>query len=917
MNPKLLQEIKIYYQNVRSVKNKVDDLKELLIDKQYDIICLVETWLTPDTLGTLSLANQLNWNYSLHLRENKKGGGTLILSQPHLKITREYISITNELVQVSLTEPFNLNLTLLYNPPGFPQNGWDMVIDDCINKSSTSAPLLILGDFNISNWTPAQGDPHLTPILEEHGLEQMIDFPTRGNNYLDLLLKRNIDVTNIRKLSIFDSDHMGFELSVNGPQTMQTNNVSHRVVRDYFRTNWTMMNHHIFELGESNEIELFSKEQIDKFIIKLFSLCESMIPTKKILANKIPWMDTELRSLLLKKNRLHKIWKIRMTQLSYDRFKEARCDFKQCNKKKTKDYLLRYQETYKSDPKSFWKTLMNGRKKPVNTIIDPQDFADYFSMLVREERDLNDHNIPTWHNRFTPIAEVNIDIGAVKDLCQSNSFTSKSSPDVINGSVLKNCASSLAPLLTRIYKRAAELGHYPEPLKKSSVFPLHKKGQKTDPKNYRQITIQPLIGKLFDKLMYNTIYSHVMPQISDQNHYCVKKRSVNTNLLSTLAYVSESFENAMQVDVIYADLAKAFDNVAHKYLILKLQHQFGIVGKLLELLQSYLHNRCYFVKINDSISNTYSASKGIPQGGILSPLLFTMFTNDLNIGDKCKLLTYADDVKIMKARPYKQHNRSELQDAIDKFHKWTIDWALTVNIDKTKLITFSQKKNKKETIDDQQILIDGACIQVVEEFKDLGVIFDSYLSFKAHTEKVNLKLRQALGYLNFKFGWVTSATARRMLYNACFTSQLEYGLTIWAAASPSNLQSIINTQKRAIRKFLFKSNISNGTDDISLYKKANMLSLNDRAIILALNVIKNDAPSDMKYFIPTKATLHRYDMRNPARYKVPAVKLTLTQRSWRFKLPNFLNSLPEEQYQAITNNSNWKFIIKSYMLTLY
>lgn len=917
-NNKSQEELKIYYQNVRSIKNKIPDLDELIISKTYDIMCFTETWLTPDTLNILDLANQQNWHHTLHVRNNKRGGGTLILAQPHVRITKEYISKTNEIVQITITGPINLNLTLLYNPPGIPQNGWDSVIDDCINKSNSQAPLLILGDFNDSDWTPAVGSTQLAPIFNEHGLEQMINFPTRGVNFLDLALKRNVDVSGIAEVSHFTtSDHKGFELVVTGPPENNRSKVTHRQVRDYYKTNWTMLNHQIYDLGESNCIENFDEEDLDKFIIKLFTLCENLIPKKKILENRLPWMDTELKNLLLKKNRLHKVWKIRRTLISYEKFKDARREFKQANNESTKNYLLRNQEKYKSDPKAFWKTLRSGKEKPASNILKPHEFANYFSQLVKEDRVLIDHNIPNWQNQEMSITDINIDINTIYELCISNNFASKSSPDIINGRVLKNCAASLAPLLSRVYSRATELGYYPKPFKKSSVFPLHKNGIRSDIKNYRQITIQPLIGKLFDKLIYNSIYAHVTPQIADHNHYCIKKRSVNTNLLCTLAYIVEAFENSMQVDVIYADIAKAFDNVSHKYLIQKLKQRFGFAGKLLALMESYLNNRCYFVKINEVISDSYYASKGIPQGSILSPLLFTMFTNDLYIGSECKLLTYADDVKIMRFRPYNQQDRGELQKAVDKFHKWTNDWALTINTEKTKLMTFSQKKNNKGTSQDHNIYIEKNQIQSVNEFKDLGVIFDSFLTFKANTVLVNNKLRRALGYLNYKFGWLTSVTARKLVYNACFTSQLEYGLMIWVSAAPSNLENIKKTQIRSIKRFLLRNNANDGDEYESVLKRANILNLEDRATMLTLNVIKNGPPRDMEYLAPIKALENRYEFRNKKRYLIPAITLSVTQRTWKYKLPNFLNALPDDQYHELIYNNNWKFIIKFYLLTKY
>lgn len=909
------KDINIYYQNVRSIKNKEDDFKELILGGLYDIICLCETWLTIDTLNILTFANELNWKYLYQIRKNKKGGGLLILTKPGITYSEEYNSDTHELIQITIRDPFKLCISLLYNPPGNTSPNWDSIIDDCIHKASAIVPLIILGDFNIPTWKPPVGVPEVQAILEEHNLLQKIEFPTRGNNYLDLLMTRNIEISAITNSSMFISDHCGFEFTAKCPITNCRSSSTHRIVRDYFMTNWKVVNHLIADLSDKYSIPEATESQIDSIIEELSNILSTHIPKKKILSSKIPWMDADLYTLLKKKNRFHKIWKIRGSEMSYLKYSNIRHEFKQLLRLKTKDFLLRHQSEYKNDPKLFWKTLMRGKTIPLNTVITPQDFADHFSKLVCEERTLIDPINEIVNCEAPSLLGIHIESDAVRSICLSKKFTTKSSPDILNGKVLKYCANSLSPLLTKIFVRTSSLGYYPSAWKISSIFPLHKKDSKSDVANYRQITIQPLMGKIFDKIIYDSLYPHVLPFVKDYNHYGIKGRSVNTNLLCKLSYILEAFEDSKQTDVVYADIAKAFDNVAHKYLLFKLKTQFGIDGMLLKLLTSYLENRISYVRLNDVCSRTFKVTKGIPQGGILSPLLFVLFTNDIYIGDECKILTYADDVKLFAKRPYSSENKTTLQNAINLLIDWTLKWGLELNVKKTKTISFTQMKKFRNFSDESNIFALGNKIEQVMEYKDLGIIFDSALTFVSHLNSLNSRLRRSLGLLKYKFGWITDITARKILYNAIFLSHLDYGVVVWSMASPSNLLKITRTHNRAINDYILKRLSGTKTEYINSCRNAEILSLKDRSTMLALQIIKNRPPPDLVFLIPVRAAANRWNTRNALPYHMPRIRLSITGRSIRNTVPTFLNSLPVEVLNSFENDTNWKFIIKLHLLT--
>ena len=129
-----------------------------------------------------------------------------------------------------------------------------------------------------------------------------------------------------------------------------------------------------------------------------------------------------------------------------------------------------------------------------------------------------------------------------------------------------------------------------------------------------------------------------------------------------------------EVDLIYLDFMKAFDNVPHKRLSLKLK-RYGITGKILVILEAFLAGRKFVVKIGDFKSNSFRVKSGVPQGTILGPLLFILYINDLPDGLNCFASLFADDLKILVAAS----DRIKAQEDLDYLTKWQETWLLEFN----------------------------------------------------------------------------------------------------------------------------------------------------------------------------------------------------------------------------------------------
>ena len=145
-------------------------------------------------------------------------------------------------------------------------------------------------------------------------------------------------------------------------------------------------------------------------------------------------------------------------------------------------------------------------------------------------------------------------------------------------------------------------GHIPDDWKTAEVRPIFKKGAKTSPDNYRPVSLTSVVCKVFEKLVRDALYDHMVKSnllSPDQFGFC-PGRSCVTQLLVTINDWMFSLDNKIPVDAAYLDFSKAFDSVPHQRLLHKL-NSYGVRGKILDWVESFLSNRTQYVSINDNL----------------------------------------------------------------------------------------------------------------------------------------------------------------------------------------------------------------------------------------------------------------------------------------------------------------------------
>ena len=191
--------------------------------------------------------------------------------------------------------------------------------------------------------------------------------------------------------------------------------------------------------------------------------------------------------------------------------------------------------------------------------------------------------------------------------------------------------------------------NHPDIWKTANITPVFKKGNKQLVKNYRPISLVPLCAKVFEKFLFNKLYSYF-----DSNQLLSNKQSgfrpgdsTTNQLLFLVNELHKAFDDpkCLEVRAVFLDISKAFDKVWHEGLLFKLK-QNGISGNLLNFFQSYLSNRKQSVVLNGFDSDKREIKSGVPQGSVLGPLLFLIYINDLERDIKSNINFFADDTML-------------------------------------------------------------------------------------------------------------------------------------------------------------------------------------------------------------------------------------------------------------------------------
>ncbi|GBL68719.1 putative RNA-directed DNA polymerase from transposon X-element [Araneus ventricosus] len=294
--------------------------------------------------------------------------------------------------------------------------------------------------------------------------------------------------------------------------------------------------------------------------------------------------------------------------------------------------------------------------------------------------------------------------------------------DCITNKMLKNLPCTMIFEFTEIINNIFKFNYFPKAWKTAVVVPILKPGKDpTQPENYRPISLLSTLSKLTENFILDKLNEHLAENKILCPEQCGFRKSLTTThqLLRVVEYITSRFEKGECTGAVFLDVQKAFDRVWIQGLIHKLI-RYKTPPHLLQLLKSYLEERKFAVKIGNSISEAKIMRAGIPQGGKISPVLYSLYVNDIPKTHKTLLGMYADDTAILAKNKNHKYTAAALNQHLAKLDDWFLKWKIALNVNKTEAVYFAKARRKYKPI----VKIKNQTITWSQQAKYLGVILD-------------------------------------------------------------------------------------------------------------------------------------------------------------------------------------------------
>lgn len=501
----------------------------------------------------------------------------------------------------------------------------------------------------------------------------------------------------------------------------------------------------------------------------------------------------------------------------------------------------------------------------------------------------------------------------------SSSKLSTSDLDPLPAAVVKMCVGTLLPHLTVLINCSLRQGSV-DGMTEAIIRPLLKKAG-LDPDvllGYRPIANLSLLSKLTERVVHSRINSHMTTNnLHIDSQYGYKKHhGTETLLVHLIDEIMVAVDAKLGVVVLIIDLSAAFDTVNHAVLLKILYREIGIRGTALNWFKSFLTNRTQRVKVGDCLSDPIVLSFGVPQGSVLGPVLFNIYTRSINQKFSAFGFShhgYADDnagSKSFSSIFQYQTLMVSIPDLISQLKVWMEDHFLKLNETKTEIIVFgSNSFLSSDLIINGTFTNSGECIRFNDSIKYLGVHLNNSLTLTNH---INTITSSAYSYIR-KLKGIRQYVSQKdieILVNAFITSRLDmcnclfFGLP---KASLAKLQKIQNAAVRVIFKLRKRDPVHEHL--ISLH----WLNIEQRIVFKVLlttfKCLNDMAP------LPLTSLLHIKDNSTlllEVNTFFPSIELG--RRAFRYFAPRLWNSIPTD-LRVISNVDTFKAKLKTFLFT--
>lgn len=822
-------ELKIILWNSNGLSQHILELRSFLQQNSVDVLLVSETHFTQKSFVNIPNYSIFHTNHP----DNTAHGGTAIIIRKTIKCTeiesykKDYLQATSILIE-DLYGP--MILSAVYCPP--KHNNTKILYLDFLK--SLGNRFIAGGDFNSKNtiWgsriTLTKGK-NLLEAIREHNCKfistgEPTYWPTNINkkpDLIDFFITKNVQHENLKTESCFDlsSDHSPVVLKFQGSLLLEklSKNIYNK------KTDWDCFRE-IMDMNLETNISLKNEKEVDSSIAYLndtilFAATNSTPLIKQKISNYS--ISPFIKETIKTKRKLRKQWqttrapqiKTKLNQIT----RELKEMLKRDKEQKLAIYLTHLGSNHSTNY-SLWKATKNINNGIIHQPPIQKDDQTWARTHAEKANVLSEHFYKTFTNPMNNTINTLPDIPDNTDNSQIKKITSneirrtietkidiKKSPgyDRITGKVLKELPEKAITYIRNIFNVLINMKYFPSVWKVAEIIAIPKPNKDaTKASSYRPISLLPVLSKLFEKL----IFERLEPIINERNLIPAhqfgfrRKHSTIQQVHRVINKISSEIDKKSICVATYLDVAKAFDSVWHDGLLHKLKQQLPYDYFL--ILRSYISNRNFYVKYKEECSKIMKMEAGVPQGSVLGPMLYLLYTADIPTPttNNKMIATFADDTVLLASHKDINNAITDLQGLLDNTLDWFAKWGILVNSDKTVQVTYTNRRIQQH----RPISINNVEIFSDSKAKYLGILIDSKLLWKDHINQKRVQMRNKFRQLFWLLSKESKVSTHNklLIYNSIIAPIWKYGIELWGTASRSNIQIIQRVQSKILRTII-------------------------------------------------------------------------------------------------------------------
>lgn len=809
--------------NARSVRGKLNDIQ--VLSSEYDILCITETHLDPSFNNEMILSSSQKIIYR-HDRDCHGGGVLLALTaslpQEQVFFKRSFLPVEAVCVKVGCPRDENEFFVLCcYVPPRLAREAVAPLEEllDFMTSDFPGSNVLVVGDFNFpdidwcnlqirSNSNQKQLHRSFLNCILSHDMRQIIMEQTHQlGNTLDLVMTNKSGfVYDYRIINPGISDHFLVELCV--AANFKTSHEQPSFIKLYHKADSTAIRELLTDSLTDIVQAIESKTSINS-VWQIFETSMNLavnrfvpkcIPKKN--DNREPiWFNNSARRAVKQQRKLYDRSKHTGLEVDFSKYKQTRRTNRKSFRKMEQEYYHRvlFEPLERGDSKPFYsfyrrKTGKNSQGTAVFKNKSALESSEIFNEFFQGVFSNSDCFSTTQTELSADKCPIQVTSDGVLKLLNTLKRGKAPGPDKFRKEDLCLEPEIISKILASIFQYSLNIGKLPDIWKVANVVPVHKKGSREDPGNFRPISLTCIACKLLEHIVLSNINKDLVNVIYSNQHGFRKGLSCSTQLVSTVNEIMKLVDNNNIVHAAVLDFSKAFDKVSHGLLIDKLIKS-NINPYMVNWIRDFLSNRLQRVVIEGAASSDLLVSSGVPQGSVLGPTLFLVYINDISDNLNFSAIKLFADDALLFSQVNTLQDSVNFQEDLNILDQWAYNWKMNFNTDKCQIVRFARQSSGNP---DVVYYLSGRPLSVVDSFKYLGVFISNDFNWDLHIDSIISKASQRLGMMKHVL-FDAPMRVRRVAYLTLCRPILEYASEVWDPHLMRQVASLEAVQRRAVR----------------------------------------------------------------------------------------------------------------------